>query len=593
MKLLHAKLAPALRSRAPLAFSAALLSGAAFLSEAAAQEDPLRFLRPSIEGEAETPAPPAAAPAPLPEPPPPEAEAAEPEAPAPEPEPAPPPEPEPPEAEPEPLPPGPEPAAPGPEPIAAEPDTEAAAPEPEAEPAETDALAPEAPEEPQAEAPGINVLDQVLERLAPSAEAPEPSPTDEDQDSESAAPEQAPEPTPPPEPVFRLQDIPFFDFGGSESEPNEADDADSADRPSDDDPGETAAEPDAPSAEESLEGGREEAEADREVAPGFFIEGDVVGPDDDAPGPGRDRAAVPAPAEVDERDRPLRFGMLAGRDIAATVRAVAPLSDALTRAIGRPVEVLPMSSYGAMIDAQATQRIDGGFYSAAAFAAAEALCRCLEPLVAPTSEDDTVAYHAIIVAWRGDDVTDITGLAGADIAVAAPDSVGARRMQLAGLLAEGIDPGTHFGSVVETESAEEAVRLLAAGEVDAAFAWSSLSGPAETGYSRGTLADLVRRGEVEGDDLAVIWRSPEITHGPVAVLRSLPDDDKQAIEEVLLSLYDQHPQAYDVLNPFYGGGYVAVEPDDYRGVALMSDQDVDAVTLPIAPAPAGVGDGGG
>ena len=297
-------------------------------------------------------------------------------------------------------------------------------------------------------------------------------------------------------------------------------------------------------------------------------------------------AAEPAPLEsaaVPDLDRPLRLAVLAGRDVMATMAATEPLAAGLRQVLGRPVEILPMSSFGAMIDAQATQRIDGGFYSAAAYAAAEAACGCLEPLVAPAAADGTAAYHSIVVARADSGIKAPGDLAGKVVALGAADSIGSRRMPLAGLMAEGIDPQL-FRGIREVASAEEAVRLVAAGAADAALAWSSLAGDAADGYSRGTLADLVRRGEISMADLAVIWRSPPVAHGPFAVLKGLPEADKRGIETYLLGLDATAPAAYDKLDPYYGGGFVAVEPGDYGGLAVLTAQKVDALRLPAAPA---------
>ena len=154
-----------------------------------------------------------------------------------------------------------------------------------------------------------------------------------------------------------------------------------------------------------------------------------------------------------------------------------------------------------MIDAQVERRIDGGFYSAAAFAAADSRCGCLEPLVAPRASDGTLAYHAIIVARAGSGIAlgrrscgqDRRGRRGG-FDRRAPHA--ARRADGGGLR-----PAATFGAVVEVDSAEEAVRLVAAGRADAAFAWSSLAGRVEDGYSRGTLTDLVaRRRDRDGQD---------------------------------------------------------------------------------------------
>ena len=276
---------------------------------------------------------------------------------------------------------------------------------------------------------------------------------------------------------------------------------------------------------------------------------------------------------------PFRFGILAGADAAATLATAGPLADDLGKLLTRPVEFVPLPSYGAMIDAQTGERIDGGFYSAAAFALADTRCSCIEPLVAPRAWDGTLAYHAIIVVRADSGIKSLTDLTGKKVAIGAEDSIGGRRMQLGGLLSEGLDPSSMFGAVIEVDSAQAAVRLLASGGADAAFAWSSLAGRIETGYSRGTLTDLALDGEITMDRLAIVWKSPAIEHGPFAVARKLSDSDKTKIETHLIALATDSPDAYDRLNPLYGGGYAPVDPQDYSGMKALIAQNVDELRL--------------
>jgi phosphonate transport system substrate-binding protein len=296
---------------------------------------------------------------------------------------------------------------------------------------------------------------------------------------------------------------------------------------------------------------------------------------------GTDQPAEEAPAAAQAEPQILRLGVIAGPDVIATMAAVEPMTEGLRQVLGRPVEILPVASYGAMIDAQIQRRIDGGFYSAGAFAVAEAQCNCLEPIVAPAAADGTLAYHAIIVARSNSGLASATDLDGRIVAAGAADSIGGRRMQLAGLLAEGVDP-SRLGALHAVASPDEAVMMVAEGAADAAFAWSSLSGDMATGYSRGTLTDLVARGGIDMSDIAVIWRSPAVAHGPFAVLSSLAEEEKRKIEAYLVTLRDTVPAAYDKLSPYYGGGYVAVEPADYDGLQVLADEDVDAVQWPEA-----------
>ena len=77
-------------------------------------------------------------------------------------------------------------------------------------------------------------------------------------------------------------------------------------------------------------------------------------------------------------------------------------------------------------------------------------------------------------------------------------------------------------------------------QVDAAFAWSSLTGDADAAYSRGPLACLVERGELRMDEIAIIWRSRPIDHAPVA--KSLPSDVRQVLSGFFVRLVDDDSQ---------------------------------------------------
>jgi phosphonate transport system substrate-binding protein len=316
-----------------------------------------------------------------------------------------------------------------------------------------------------------------------------------------------------------------------------------------------------------------------EETPPPQAEGAASPTQDSAASPEEPPTAEPAAPSVEPPPEPLRFGVLAGRRVATTIRILAPVAEEMQERLGRRVEILPMASYDAMIGAQEQRRIDGGFYSAAAFTMADTRCRCLEPIVAPRAEDGTLAYHAIIVTRNTSGIRTPADLAGRTVAVGESDSLGSYRMQLAGLMGEGLDPAALFGGIRLAGSAEDAVRLVLSGGADVAFAWSTLSGSVERGYSRGTLTRLVATGELTMRELAIVWGSDPIAHGPFAVARTVPDAQKATLEAYLLELEGVDPPAYDLLNPFYGGGYAAVDAEDYRGLRALAVQDVDALQL--------------
>jgi phosphonate transport system substrate-binding protein len=145
---------------------------------------------------------------------------------------------------------------------------------------------------------------------------------------------------------------------------------------------------------------------------------------------------------------------------------------------------------------------------------------------------------------------------------------------MAELAAGGIDVGSHFSDVRVARNALDTILMVRDEQVDAAFAWSSLSGDAAAGYSRGPMTYLVKRGELRMDEIAVIWRSRPIAHAPIAVARSLPGDVRRALAGFFVSLADDDPDTYDRLERDYGGGYRPVRRQDYAGTDVLARQDV-------------------
>ena len=204
------------------------------------------------------------------------------------------------------------------------------------------------------------------------------------------------------------------------------------------------------------------------------------------------------------------------------------------------------------------------------------------------ASDGTLAYHAIIVARSGAGVASLADLAGKTVAIGAPDSLGARRLQLAGLLSEGVDPSTAFGAVLEVGSAEAAVRLVAAGQADAAFAWSSMTGNVGSGYSRGTLADLV--GKRRDRDGPARGRSGPRRRSRTGRLRCCARCRKPTRTRSRAICWRSRPATRRPTTcsiRFMEAATRRSRPQIIPGLETLLAQDVDALRLPGGPATTG------
>ena len=313
--------------------------------------------------------------------------------------------------------------------------------------------------------------------------------------------------------------------------------------------------------------------------PGPYPDGEAV-TDDDA-------GATVALTPPGERKPTFRIGFVPRGDVGRLLVDLDPMRKALARLLDRPVEILPIASLSALVDAQVLKRIDLAFMSTSAYVTADQLCRCVEPLVAPLASDGTVASYALIVTRRGSGLSGLADLEGRRIAVAAADSVAGRLYQLASLRADGIDPRIYFGPLTSTGSTVDALLHLRDGRADAAFAWSSLAGPVASGYTRGTFTTLISQGALTMNDIQIVWKSKPLTNGPVSVHKSLDAADKKALTDFLVSIAEKDPGTYDLLDPVYGGGYQPILPSDYHGASVLArqpaDGDSESGSEPAAP----------
>ena len=276
----------------------------------------------------------------------------------------------------------------------------------------------------------------------------------------------------------------------------------------------------------------------------------------------------------DKAATPFRIGMIPRGDTARFLKRLQPVRNGLGDLLGRPIEILPMASFSAMIDAHVLRRIDLAFYSASAFVLADRLCRCVEPLVLPLAADGTTSYYAIVVARRDSGLKDIAGLRGKSVAASSVESIGGYRIQMASMIREGFDVQSHFREIRMIGSGIAALRDVRDGHADAAFVWSSMNGQQSAGYSRGPLARLIRDGELSMNELTIIWQSKPIAHAPVAGLKSLSAAERDAVRTYLLALPESDTETYDLLDVHYGGGYREASISDFRGVGVLADVDL-------------------
>ncbi|MFZ2102216.1 MAG: PhnD/SsuA/transferrin family substrate-binding protein, partial [Oricola sp.] len=197
-----------------------------------------------------------------------------------------------------------------------------------------------------------------------------------------------------------------------------------------------------------------------------------------------------------------------------------------------PVEIFQARDAAALIDAAATSRIEYSVLSALGYATAFQLCECVEPVVAPVARDGSTAVRSVLVADKAK-LSQVSGLAGQRIAAGPPESLGGDLLPSVGFLWQGKRLAESGLDLVRTASTEDSLRMLAEGEVAAAFLWEYVGPGSGEAPVEGPLGWLE---EVSPGGFGVLWRSDAIRFGPHALRRNLPVEAKEALRAMLLSL---------------------------------------------------------
>jgi phosphonate transport system substrate-binding protein len=275
-------------------------------------------------------------------------------------------------------------------------------------------------------------------------------------------------------------------------------------------------------------------------------------------------AAVPlAPrgASADWRDEisVLRIGVVTGVNAIYRQAQLEPFRLYLEARTALPVEIVPLPTFDALIEAQSSARVQYGIYSATAFSSAASSCRCVEPLAVPTAAGGETGFHAILVARSDGPIRSLADAKDSRLALAGPDSVAGRLLPMKAFEAEGIVASDYFSEVLDKADPEMALTALLAGETDIAAAWSSLAGDETAGYSFGSLSALVAEGSLSMDQIRIVWQSPLIPFGPHAVRNDLPGELKTLLGNALTAMAYEDPAALDAVDRSGGGGFVSAD----------------------------------
>lgn len=264
-----------------------------------------------------------------------------------------------------------------------------------------------------------------------------------------------------------------------------------------------------------------------------------------------------------EDPRPLRVAFVPKSSLDAE-RLHRPLLQALERALERPVQVLPMASYAAIMEGVLSDAVDLADLGPASYTMVmerKAVVTAFATVARRNAVGalEPMRYRSVLITRRDSRLDSVADLRGKALGLTDPASTsGALVPRQAILKLTGRPLEAHFDSVIYAGSHDLAIRAVQRRLVDAAFVSST------------RLDEAQRLGRVQPQELREVWRSAELPLDPFVHRSRLCPPLVEKIRTVFFSGAAEYGPMFQVLGV---AGFVPIADADYQAVReLFSSQ---------------------
>lgn len=253
---------------------------------------------------------------------------------------------------------------------------------------------------------------------------------------------------------------------------------------------------------------------------------------------------------------PIRVTGIPDENPTELAREYAPLVALLEARLGAPVEYVPVTDYGAAVQALVAGTVDfawlGGFTHVQARTLAE-----VEPLVMRDIDRD---FHSVFIANVDSGVETLADLKGKRFAFGAKSSTSGHLMPRHFLVeTHAIDPERDFaGAPVYSGAHDATVVMVASGKVDAGA------------LNMQVWERVVAAGEVDTSAVRVIWETPGYVDYTWTARTALPESTREAFKRAFLELDARDPEHRAILERLGAQSYVPASPRDFDAIEAIA-----------------------
>lgn len=261
----------------------------------------------------------------------------------------------------------------------------------------------------------------------------------------------------------------------------------------------------------------------------------------------------------------IKFGILSGENEKDRIARYTPFEEYLERELGVEVEIFTAGAYDGVIQALGADQIEFAFLGSSSYAAAyTATDGGVVPLVSRLQNDGSTGYYSVVVTRCDSGLNDLASLEGKVLAFADPDSTSGYAVPYFNIAKE-VDPKTYFSAIPFSGSHEAGVAGVVQGTFDAAATYM-------TNETSGVIPRMVEKGMIAEGEACPIWKSPEITSGPLTARSNLPQGLIEAMRTAVMEVPEKDPAAFKEMS---GGetstqkGWITVDKERYQWIVDM------------------------
>lgn len=208
-----------------------------------------------------------------------------------------------------------------------------------------------------------------------------------------------------------------------------------------------------------------------------------------------------------------------------------------------PVSLRETGTYAPAIEAMRAHKMDVVYLPPFAYLLASERANAEAVVVRGTRDDGPGAYNTLLITHPGsgiETVDDIIARASTlSLTFTDPASTSGHLIPRAFLESHGLMPERDFRRVLFAMNHSAAVLTVASGRVD-------LAAISINAYNR-----LLERGRISEETVRIVWRSPRIPSGAIAVRGGLPEPLKAAIQAAFVALPDEAPEVWEHVSRQY------------------------------------------